>query len=47
MAINECGEIIAEEKKKENSGKLRNLFLELAEHVEQIAEIIDINKIFG
>ena len=39
-------EIIAEEKKRENAGKLRKLFLELAEHSEQIAEIIDINKIF-
>lgn len=40
-------EIIAEEKQKENAGKLKTLFLELAEHSEEIAKIIDINKIFG
>lgn len=40
-------EIIAEESKKENANKLKALFLELAEHSDEIAEIIDINKIFG
>lgn len=40
-------EILAEEKQKENAGKLKTLFLELAEHSEEIAKIIDINKIFG
>lgn len=41
------GNIIAEEKKKENAGKLKALFLELAEHSDEIAQVIDINKIFG
>ena len=40
-------EIIADESKKENASKLKALFLELAEHSDEIAEIIDINKIFG
>lgn len=40
-------EIIAEEIKKENANKIKALFLELAEHSDEIAEIIDINKIFG
>lgn len=41
--------IIAEESKKENAKKLKALFMELAEHSDEIAEIIDIdsNKIFG
>ena len=40
-------EIITEESKKENANKLKTLFLELAEHSNEIAEIVDINKIFG
>ena len=40
-------EIITEEKQKENASKLKTLFLELAEHSEEIAKIIYINKIFG
>ena len=40
-------EIIAEESKKENASKLKALFMELAEHSDEIAELIDINKIFG
>ncbi len=40
-------EIIAEESKKENANKLKALFLELAEHSDEIDEIIDINKVFG
>ena len=40
-------EIITEEKQKENASKLKTLFLELAEHSEEIAKIIDINNIFG
>ena len=39
--------IIAEESKKENANKLKTLFMELAEHSDEIAEIIDIEKIFG
>lgn len=39
--------IVAEEEKKENAGKLKALFLELAEHSEEITQVIDINKIFG
>ena len=40
-------EIIAEETMKENANKLKALSLKLAEHSDEIAEIIDINKIFG
>ena len=40
-------EIIAEESKKESANKLKILFMELVEHSDEIAEIIDINKIFG
>ena len=45
--LERVAEIIAAEKQKENAGKLKTLFLELAEHSEEIAKIIDINKIFG
>lgn len=45
--LERVAEIIAEEKQKENASKLKVLFLELAEHSEEIAKIIDINKIFG
>lgn len=40
-------EIIEEEKKKENAGKIKKLFLEFAEHSNEIAQVIDINEIFG
>ena len=40
-------EIIAEEKKKENAGKLKALFMQLENHSDEIAKIIEINKIFG
>ena len=40
-------EIIAEERKKESALRLKTLFLELAEHSYEIAQVIDINKIFS
>ena len=40
-------EIISEETKKENAGKLKTLFLQLAEHSDEISEVIDVTKIFG
>lgn len=45
--LKRANEIIAEEAKKENVNKLKALFLELAEHAEEIANVIDIDKIFG
>lgn len=45
--LNRVNEILAEEKKKENASKLKTLFTELAEHADEIAGIIDIEKIFG
>lgn len=45
--LDKAAEIITEEKKKENVGKLKALFLECAEHSEEIAKIINIEKIFG
>ena len=40
-------EIIAEESNKERANSLKTLFLELAKHSDEIAGIIDTNKIFG
>lgn len=40
-------EVIAEEKKKENASKLKAFFLELAEHSDEIAQIINSDNIFG
>lgn len=47
--LERVNEIIAEEekRKKESAVRLKTLFLELAEHSDQIVELIDINKIFG
>ena len=39
--------IIAEEREKENTGKLKKLLYKMAEHAPEIAKIVDINKIFG
>lgn len=47
--LERVNEIIAEEekRKKESAVRLKALFLELAEHSDQIVELIDINKIFS
>ena len=45
--LDKIEEVIEQEKQKEKARKLQELLLELAENAEEIAKIIDIQKIFG
>lgn len=45
--LDSVNSLITAEKAKENANKLRAFFQNCAEHADEIAQIVDINKIFG